>query len=81
MTDAQRSRTSIAGPVLIVAGIVLAVMLFWQPWASCEDEDSSAGCAVPTELIGWTSAGWAVAAAAVVVGAILTARAGRPPHD
>lgn len=77
MTGAQRSWTSIAGPVLIVVGLALAFLLFWQPWVSCEGEDSSAGCQVPAELLGWTYAGWAVALCALVGGVILMVRGGR----
>lgn len=83
MTErAPRRWTGPSGPVLVGAGIVLAVVLFLQPWVpSCEVEDSSAGCPVPAELERWTFAGWALVAASVVCGAFIAARAGRRPRD
>lgn len=35
-----------AGIVLIIVAAVSAVILFIQPWRSCDYEDTSAGCAV-----------------------------------
>lgn len=77
MTGQATAGSKTAGPVLIVAGLVLAFVLFLQPWVSCEDDDSSAGCPVPAELVGWTYAGWALTLAMIVGGALLAVRASR----
>ncbi|GIG41118.1 hypothetical protein ACFS33_08660 [Cellulomonas phragmiteti] len=78
MTEPSASRrTNIAGPLLMVTSAVASVVLLLQPWASCEYEDSSFGCGVPDELMGWTFAGWALIMAALVGGVLLTVRAAR----
>jgi hypothetical protein len=34
------------GIALIVIGVVGTIVVFFQPWRSCDYEDTSAGCAV-----------------------------------
>ncbi|MFI2102822.1 hypothetical protein ACH436_05985 [Isoptericola sp. NPDC019693] len=46
----MRTRTStamlIGGTTLAVLGAIVSVVYFLQPWRTCPDEDSSAGCAM-----------------------------------
>ncbi|GAB6939665.1 hypothetical protein JCM11754A_31920 [Isoptericola variabilis] len=36
----------VGGTALAVVGAVVSVIYFLQPWRTCPDEDSSAGCAM-----------------------------------
>ena len=36
----------VGGTTLAVVGAVVSVIYFLQPWRTCPDEDSSAGCAM-----------------------------------
>lgn len=76
MSAEPKRRTGALGYALIGAGLLVAVLLYLQPWVSCEGEDSSAGCPVPAELEVIVYIGWALAALAVVAGVVLVRRAG-----
>ena len=47
MTEKRLATTAIVtGALIAVAGFVMSVVYFFQPWRSCDYEDSSAGCAM-----------------------------------
>lgn len=45
--DSRVRRWLVAGSALLAGiGAIVAVVYFFQPWRSCDDEDTSAGCAM-----------------------------------
>ena len=47
MTEKRLATAAIVtGALIAVAGFVTSVVYFFQPWRSCDYEDSSAGCAM-----------------------------------
>ncbi|WP_311258009.1 hypothetical protein [Microbacterium sp. WCS2018Hpa-9] len=57
----------IAAIVMVVAGAVVSAVYFFQPWRTCDYEDTSAGCA----MLPQDAAVMMTAMAAVVVGVVL----------
>lgn len=53
--------------VMVVAGAVVSAVYFFQPWRTCDYEDTSAGCA----MLPQDAAVMMTALVAVVVGVIL----------
>lgn len=74
------SRILAVGLALALVALVSVIILFFQPWRSCDYEDSSAGCAVlprdATLMIMALIAG-AVGMVLTMAGAMLRRAAGR----
>ena len=73
---ATRRRTTLLGALLAGWGVVLGVVVLWQPWASCAGEDSSAGCPVSADAVPFMYAALVAALVSAVAGAVVLA-AGR----
>ena len=62
-----RTMTIVGGGLLSLIGAIVTVIYIFQPWRSCEYEDSSAGCAMlPVDAAVMTAA-----MLATVVGVVL----------
>ena len=59
------------GGALILLGAIAAFVFFWQPWVSCDYEDSSAGCR-PGDV---EQAGLAIALLVVLAGLVVAIKA------
>lgn len=68
MSERSTGRTmTIVGGLLSLIGAIVTVIYIFQPWRSCEYEDSSAGCAMlPVDAAVMTAA-----MLATVVGVVL----------
>ena len=46
MADRHRRWLIVVSAVTAAVGAIVTVVYFFQPWRSCDDEDTSAGCAM-----------------------------------
>ncbi|MDQ1137722.1 cell division protein FtsX [Microbacterium sp. SORGH_AS 1204] len=65
----RHSRRVLVGAALCLVGAVVAVTFFFQPWRSCEGEDTSVGCA----MLPGDAAVMQVAALVFLIGVIVAA--------
>lgn len=75
--DGAVRRSPLLGVLLIAWGVVLGVLVLWQPWASCAGEDSAAGCAVPAEAVPFMYMTLAAALVSVVAGVLVAVERSR----
>jgi hypothetical protein len=64
-----RRWTTSAGALITVMSAAVVVLSFFQPWRSCEDEDTSAGCA----MLAQDAAVMGIAAVATLAGVVVAA--------
>ena len=67
----EAERLALVGWLLVVWGVLLVGAVFLQPWASCEEEDSSAGCPVPPEAAPYMTTVLVAALVAVLAGVVV----------
>lgn len=67
-----RTRLIAAGTAIALIGGGVVVLYFFQPWRSCDYEDTSAGCA----MLPHDAAAMGVAAVVFVVGVVVLAAGG-----
>lgn len=64
-----RTRLIASGAAIALVGGAVVVLYFFQPWRSCDDEDTSAGCS----MLPHDAATMGVAAMVFVVGTVVLA--------
>lgn len=73
MQQRTRMLAVLAGAVVAVAGAIISVIFFFQPWRSCDYEDTSTGCAMlPGDATVMAIAVWSTLAGLVILFLALT---------
>ncbi|MBN9200165.1 hypothetical protein [Microbacterium aurantiacum] len=79
MEPKKRGRLVIVSALTALVGAIVTMVYVFQPWRSCDYEDTSAGCAMlPTDAFAMTLAAVATIIAAGVFAYALLAKEHRP---
>ncbi|MFL1999239.1 hypothetical protein [Microbacterium sp. A1-JK] len=81
MTQRIRALAVLSGSVVTVIGATITVIFFFQPWRSCDYEDTSVGCAMlPTDATVMGVAMWSTLVGLIILALALTLRRRQCPR-
>lgn len=81
MTQRMRTLAILSGSVVAVVGATITVVYFFQPWRSCDYEDTSIGCAMlPADATVMAVAMWTTLAGLVILALALALRRRQCPR-